>query len=150
MHLEPEPPAFHAIEDPERRLAAFLKWAADYYAGQQAANPQPDSPPEPWVDKRVDKPGTLIAAEKDVLRGEMAEKLQRALCADIARCEHRRCRRRRRCSRLEEMASNMAASRANLAAERAKWQPLPAPVEPPRQRRARKRGNGEWRVANSE
>jgi hypothetical protein len=128
MHLEPKPPAIHEIEDPEQRLAAFLKWAADYCAAQRAANP----PPEPWVDKRGVKPGTLIAAEKDVFRGEMAEKLQRALCADIARCEHHRCRRSRRCTRLEEMASNMAASRANLAAERAKWQPLPAPTRPMR------------------
>ncbi len=137
MNLEPEAPAFHEIEDPEQRLAAFLKWAADYYAARPTASPQPDPPPEPRVDKWVDKPGTLIAAEKDVFLGEMAEKLQRALCADVARCEHHRCRRSRRCTRLEEMAPNMAASRANLAAERAKWQPPPAPVEPPRGRAAR-------------
>jgi hypothetical protein len=139
MNLEPEPPAFHEIEDPEQRLAAFFKWAADYCAAQNAANPQPDPPPKPWVDK----PGTLIAAEQDVFRGEMNEKLQRVLCSNIARCEHHRCRRTRRCTRLEEMASDMAASRANLAAEQAKWQPPPAPVEPPRGRAARKRGNGE-------
>ncbi len=140
MHQEPEPPAFHEIEDPEQRLAAFLKCAADYYAAQQTANPQPDPPPEPWIDKWVDKPGTLIAAEKDVFRWEMAEKLQRALCGDIARCENHRCRRSRRCTRLEEMASDMAASRANLAAEQAKWHPPPAPAEPPRGRRARSPG----------
>jgi hypothetical protein len=136
MNLQPDAPAFHEIEDPEQRLGAFFKWAADYCAAQRAANPQPDRPPESWVGK----PGTLIAAEKDVFLGEMAEKLQRVLCADVARCEHHRCRRRRRCTRLEEMASNLAASRANLAAERAKWLPPPAPVEPPRG--ARRRGKG--------
>jgi hypothetical protein len=135
MDLEPKPPAFHEIADPGQRLAAFFKWSADYCAAQEAANPQPDPTPKPWVDK----PGTLIAAEQDVFRGEMLEKLQRVLCSDITRCEHHYCRRRRRCTRLEEIASSMAVSRANLAAEQAKWQPPPAPVELPRRRAARKR-----------
>jgi hypothetical protein len=133
MNPEPEAPPFHQIADPEERLAAFLKWAADYCAEQRARNPEPEHPPEPSVDK----PGTMIAAEKDVAAWEMVEKLQRALCSDTARCERHRCRRSRRCASLEDIALNMAASRATLAAEQAKWQPPPAP---PPSTRGRKKG----------
>jgi hypothetical protein len=136
MSLEPKPPPFHEIADPEDRLAAFFKWAADYCTEQQAQNPSPEPSPEPWVDK----PGTLIAAERAVFHLEMILKLQPALCGDAGRCENHRCRRGRQCSKLEVITANMAAARAHLAAEWAKLKLPPAPPEPPRKRRKGRTG----------
>lgn len=131
MVLESKPPPIHEIADPDDRLAALFKWLLDRSAEQEALSPEPERPPEPWVDK----PGTLIAAEKEVFRGEMAIKLLRAMCADTARCERQRCRRRRRCEEVERLEAYMATCRAHLAAEQAKWQPPPAEALSPGRRR---------------
>jgi len=92
------------------------------YAARKAENPAAAPVPGPWVDK----PGALIAAEREVFRGEMAERLQRAMCGEAARCKDHRRRRRGRCRALEDIAPELERARANLAAERAKWQPAPA------------------------
>jgi hypothetical protein len=131
MSLEPKPPAIHEIADPEQRLAAFFKWAADYCAEQRARNPTPDRPREPWVDK----PGTLIAAEKDLRCAEMNHLLWSRMCETTDRCEDRHCRRSKRCRGIVTAAETVEAARATLAAERAKWQPPPPPAEPPRGRK---------------
>jgi hypothetical protein len=119
--------------DDDEWLPELMRRMEAIYAAREAENPTlaPSSPPEPWVDK----PGTLIAAEKDVFRMEIVERLLRGLCGgDVARCDKHRCRRRRHCSAQEEIAPELEAARARLAAEQAKWQP---PPEPPRARRKR-------------
>ena len=116
-------------------LADLVRQMDAIYAAREAANPTPPAVEPP--QSQADKPGVLIAAEKDALRWQIVEKLQRALCGDVARCGRHRCRRSRRCTKLEEMAPEMAASQANLAAERAKWQPPPAPTRPTRGRNGR-------------
>jgi hypothetical protein len=64
----------------------------------------------------------------------MAEK-QRSRCQEPARCDNHRCRRRRRCGRLEKVAAMAAAARAGVAARRARLErefpALPAPSSPP-------------------
>jgi hypothetical protein len=118
-------------------LPELIRQVAAIYAAREAANPTPARAPEPPPEAWVDKPGALIAAEKDVFRIEIAERLRRALCGDVAHCKRHRCRRRGRCSAAEELAPAIAAARAHLAAERAKWQPPPAPAAAPRGRRRR-------------
>jgi hypothetical protein len=120
----------------EAWLPKLIRQMEDIYAAREAANPTPApaAPEEPYVDK----PGTLIAAEKDVFHYEIAERLQRLLCSDVRRCERRRCRRRGRCSTVEELAPAIAVARAQLAAEQARWQPPPpATSSAPRGRRRR-------------
>jgi hypothetical protein len=122
--------------DDDSWLPELMRRMEAIYAAREAENPTPapSSPPEPWVDK----PGTLIAAENDVFRMEIVEKLQRGLCGgDVACCDKHRCRRRGRCSAQEEIAPELEAARARLAAEQAKWQPPSAPPGPPRARRKR-------------
>jgi hypothetical protein len=100
---------------------------------REAANPTPEPPPEPWVDK----PGALIAAEKDVARWELVEKLQPALCGGPKRCRQGRCRRARRCAELDRLRPMIEESRAALARERAQWKPPSTPPEPLVRRRRR-------------
>jgi hypothetical protein len=116
-------------------LADLIRRIEAIYAARAETEPSPIPQSNPWIDK----PGTLIAAERDVFTWEIVEKLQRLACRDIAHCENHRCRRGRRCSKLEELEPEMAKSRANLAAERAKWQP-PAPTPEPRQRKKGRTG----------
>jgi hypothetical protein len=78
-----------------------------------------DAPPEPWVDK----PGPLIAAEKDVPRWELVERLQPAICGGPERCKLGRCRRARRCAELERLKPMIEDSRVALAGELAQWKP---------------------------
>jgi hypothetical protein len=101
-------------------------------AAREAANPTPEPPPEPWVDK----PGTLIAAEKDVWRWELVQKLNLALCGGPEKCSAARCRRARRCTEMEEIGPQIELARATLARELAKWTPLP--TERPVRRRGRR------------
>jgi hypothetical protein len=136
MPLEPAPPPFHEIKDPQDRLAAFFKWAADYCAEQRARTPEPDRPREPWIDK----PGVLIAAEKDLWRWEMNHLLRSHICKSPGGCEDRRCRRTNRCRELDAAAKAVEAARVRLAAERAKWQPPPASPQ-----HARKKGRTQVR-----
>jgi hypothetical protein len=96
--------------------------------------------PSPPAQPGVDKPSALIAAERAVLHLETMEQRQTNLCASSARCKHHRCRRRKRCRVLEEMAPAMAASRANLAAERGKWHPPVPQADPPRGRKKGRTG----------
>jgi hypothetical protein len=83
-------------------------------------------PPQPGAIR----PGAVIAAEKDLLRWETIKEGQAILCRSPARCEHHRCRRRRRCTRLDVVAAGLAVARARLAAQRAGRQPPPAPAQP--------------------
>jgi hypothetical protein len=121
--------------DDENWLPELMRQVGAALAAREAESPAPAPPPEPepWVDK----PGALMAAERDVFRLELSERLRRLLCGDAARCKRQRCRRRRRCSAVEEIARDLAAARARLAAERAKWQPPLAPPAAPRGRRKR-------------
>ena len=81
---------------------------------------------------RNDKRRALIAAEKAVLHLETVEKQQQANpCESAARCAFHRCRRRWRCTKQEQTAALLAAARAQLAAELAKWQPPVLPADPP-------------------
>jgi len=120
---------------PHDWLPQLIHRVSERMAEREMANPTPPpaDPPEPYVDK----PGTLIAAEKDLFRWTIAERLQRLLCGDVTRCQDGRCRRRRRCRKLAEMAPDLEAARATLAAEQAKWQPPSAPPVAPRRRRRR-------------
>jgi hypothetical protein len=113
----------------EARFSEFLRKVGERIAEREALNPTPRPPPEPWVDK----PGTLIAAEKDLWHWQMCHKLQSLLCRDVAKCEDGRCRRVKRCRELEHVAIGIEACRVRLAAEQAKWQP-PLPPSPPRGR----------------
>ena len=119
----------------EAHFGKFLREVSERIAERAAQNPtpEPEPDPEPWVDK----PGTLIAAEKDLWRWEMCQKLSRVLCQDMAKCQDGRCRRTKRCRKLEEIAAGIETARATLAAEQAKWQPPPLPPVP---RRRRKKG----------
>jgi hypothetical protein len=130
-------PARSDEPDDEAWLPRLFRQVEAAFAARAADNPTraPDPPPEPepWVDK----PGSLIAAEKGVFRIEMAAKLRGALCGGVARCKKHRCRRRRRCSDVDDLAPQIAEARARLAAEQAKWQPPPAPAAAPRRRRKR-------------
>ena len=119
----------------EAHFGKFLREVSERIAERAAQNPtpEPEPDPEPWVDK----PGTLIAAEKDLWRWEMCQKLSRVLCQDTAKCQDGRCRRTKRCRKLEEIAAGIETARATLAAEQAKWQPPPLPPVP---RRRRKKG----------
>jgi len=111
--------------DAGTRLAAFLRELQLRLAAREEANPPPP-PPEPWVDK----PGSLIAAEKDVWRWELVEKITLLRCGGPAACAQARYRRSRRCAEMERLAPQIEASRATLAAEQARWTPPPAPPEP--------------------
>ena len=119
--------------DQDQAVAEALFRLGQIMAEREAANPTPEPPREPWVDK----PGTLIAAEKDVARWELVEQLQPALCGGLERCLQGRCRRARRCAELEELRPMIEESRAALARERAQWKPPPTPPEPLARRRRR-------------
>lgn len=90
---------------------------------------------EPLFLRPADNASALTAAEKAVSDWELIQKGQAIVCDRPARCEHHRCRRRKLCGRLEKIATTLAVVSARLAAERAKWQPPPAPAEPPRSRK---------------
>ena len=111
--------------DADARFAAFLRELGDLIARREAANPTPPQPPEPWIDK----PGTLIAAEKEVMRAQVVEKIQLALCGGPKKCQLARCRRSLRCAEIEDLRPIAERARAKLAAELAKWKPPPAPPE---------------------
>jgi hypothetical protein len=89
---------------------------AEIAAADPASPPLP-SPPKPWADK----PGTLIAAEKEVWHWELIEKLELAHCGGPERCPHACCRRSRHCAKADALKPLIAAARATLAREQAKW-----------------------------
>jgi hypothetical protein len=130
MHDGPRTEQLHG-PDQDRAIAEVLCRLREIMEEREATNPTPEPPPEPWVDK----PGTLIAAEKDVARWDLVEQLQSALCRSPERCPHGRCRRARRCAELERLRPMIEESRATLARERAQWKPPPAPEPPVRRRR---------------
>ena len=107
----------------EGHFAAFLRKVGDLIEAREAANPTPQTPPEPWVDK----PGSLIAAERDVFCCELLERLQLPLCGGPAKCERARCRRAGRCGELESLRPLTEAARATLSREQASWRPPEAP-----------------------
>jgi len=119
----------------EGSFAAFIRKLGDLIDAREAADPTPRPPPEPWADR----PGTLIAAEKDLLRWELIQRVQPHLCGGPERCTHDRCRRARRCGELESLRPLTEAARATLSRERAKWRP---PEEPPAQPARRRRAPG--------
>jgi hypothetical protein len=112
-------------------VARALHRLGEIMAEREAANPTPEPPPEPWVDK----PGSLIAAEKDVARWELVEQLQPAVCGGPGRCKIGRCRRAGQCAELERLRPMIEESRATLARERAQWKPPPTPPAPIRRAR---------------
>lgn len=118
-------------------FARFIRQLEEAIAERELADPRPEPPPpdEPWFDK----PGTLIAAEKEMLAWELLERLQLPLCGGPEKCGRDRCRRARRCSELDEIRPMTEAARAKLARERAKWRPSEQPAEPPRKARRRTR-----------
>jgi hypothetical protein len=119
----------------EAAFAAFVREVGDQMAAREADNPSPPAPREPWVDK----PGTLIAAEKEVLCCRIIERLELLLCGGPGNCARSRCRRSRRCAQLESLKPMAEAARATLASEQAKWRPSPAPEPAPSGRRQRRR-----------
>jgi hypothetical protein len=119
--------------DQDRAIAKVLCRLRQIMEEREAANPTPEPPPEPWVNK----PGALIAAEKDLATWELVEKLQPALCGGPERCPQGRCRRARHCAELERLRPMIEESRAALARERAQWKPPPTPPEPLARRRRR-------------
>jgi hypothetical protein len=126
----------HAAEG-ERTFAEFLRQVGERIAEREAANPTPEPPPEPWVDK----PGTLIAAEKDIWRWQLVEKLELLLCGGPDACKHARCRRSWRCATLAKLQPMTEASRATLAREQAQWKP----PQTCRLGQAKRRPNVGWR-----
>jgi len=98
-------------------FAEALRKLQERFAEIETANSPPPSPSEPWVDK----PGTLIAAEKEVWRWGLIEKLELAHCGGPARCVHACCRRSQHCGKVDELKPLIAAARATLAHEQAKW-----------------------------
>jgi hypothetical protein len=123
---EPDP-------DGDAAFAELLRKIGDLIAAREAANPTPPPQREP----RVDKPGALIAAEKDVLCCQLIEKLELLHCGGPEKCQRTRCRRSRRCAEIEDFKPLAEEARAALAREQAKWKPPQAPPEarPPRRRR---------------
>ena len=119
----------HHSQLPDDGLADFIRRVSEIFAEREAANPTPPRPPEPWIDK----PGTLIAAEKDFALWKVLARIQRPLCQTISSCKDQNCRRTNRCRELILITKEMEASRMRLAGELAKWQPSPTrPAEPPR------------------
>ena len=110
----------------EMGWAEFLQKVDERIAEREALNPPPPKPPQPYVQKT----GALIAAEKDLLRWEMCLKLQGWLCRDTAKCQDNRCRRQKRCRKLQTLATDLEASRLRLAAAQAN-EPSPVPSLPP-------------------
>jgi hypothetical protein len=88
-------------------------------------------PLPPWTQCGALKPRAVIAAEQDVRHWEAIWEGQAIFCRSTAHCEHLRCRRRRRCIRLQAVAARLAVARARLAAESAIWKPPPPPAKPP-------------------
>jgi hypothetical protein len=123
--------------DEDASLHRLFRQVEAAFAAREAESPAPAPAPRPEPQPRFAKPGALIAAENDAFRFEIAARLQGLLCGGVARCKRHRCRRRRRCSAVEELAPQIAEARARLAAEQAKWQPPPAPAAAPRRRGTR-------------
>ncbi|MFZ1106093.1 MAG: hypothetical protein WAN86_25055 [Hyphomicrobiaceae bacterium] len=139
MHEEPETQQLHGRTQ-DQAIAEVLCKLRDIYAERETANP-PSEPPTPDPDPWADKPGSLIAAEKDAWLCELVERLQQAWCARPGGCGLGRCKRARRCAELESLRPMIEQSRAALAAAQARW---PRPT-PPAQPLARRRG-GEQRA----
>jgi hypothetical protein len=104
-----------------------------HWAGKPAP---PEPPPDPW---QAYKPGTLVAAERDVWLWDLIETLELGLCGGHEKCAQVRCRRARRCATIERIRPEMEKSRAKLARELASWSPPPIPPEQPAQPRRRGR-----------
>src|SRR5262245_6416998 len=123
------------VSPDDHTFGEFLRKLGERIAEREAANPAPsplpEPPPEPWVDK----PGTLIAAEKDVWRWQLVEKLQGLLCGGPERCAHARSR---RCANLEALKPEIEASHAVLAREQAAWKAPPSPPERTRRKRRKR------------
>jgi hypothetical protein len=96
-------------------------------AAEPSPLPCPPTPPEPATDEAgidepwMDKPGTLIAAERALWQWELVEKLELAHCGGPARCPHACCRRSRLCAKAEELKPLITAARTTVAREQAKW-----------------------------
>ena len=58
------------------------------------------------------------AAEMDLLRAELTDRIQAAICADPRRCRKHRCRRLSRCRELEETRLLLEEQRALVQRER--------------------------------
>ena len=138
MTQDPEKPA---PANDNGWLAVIIEHVTAVHAEREAKNPSPPSPPEPKEPPWPDKPGELIAAEKDLFRWEICVKLRKALCSDTNKCEDPRCRRRRRCRELDMLTKMSEESRAHLAAMQAKW-PAPQPQPEPAPKRKRKGRTG--------
>jgi hypothetical protein len=123
MQDEPET-AWSQASDQDWAVAKMLAFLREIMDAREAANPTPPAP-KPPPEPRVDKPGSLIAAEKEVWRWELLERLQPAVCGGPERCRLGRCRRARRCAELERLKPMIEESRAVLARERAQWKPPP-------------------------
>jgi hypothetical protein len=136
MHDEPEAQQSQRRTQDEA-VAHVLSRLREIFAEREATNPTPESPRDPWVDK----PGPLIAAEKEVWRCELIEKLTLAWCARPGGCALDRCKRSRRCAELESLQPMFEQVRAALAAAQARW---PRPTElpqPPASGRPRRGGD---------
>jgi hypothetical protein len=134
MTRKPDIRSTHDPVDP-RAFGDFLRKLERRIEEHWAGKPTPpEPPPDPWENH---KPGTLIAAEKDVRLWELIEELELGLCGGHEQCAQAWCRRARRCATIERLRPEMEKSRATLAREQAKWKPPPTPPEPPAKRRRR-------------
>jgi hypothetical protein len=138
MHEDPETQPAQARTQDEA-VAEVLHKLGKIFAEREgtAAPPEPEPPRDPWVDK----PGPLIAAEKDVWLLGIVEKLQLAWCKRPGGCRLGRCKRTGRCAEIDKMRPEIERSRAALADAQARW-PRPAGLaEPPARRRRRRAGD---------
>lgn len=137
QRADPMDPDLEQSHEPYREgsFAAFIRKLGELLEAREAANPTHQPPPEPSANK----PGSLIAAEKDLLRWELIERVQPHLCGGPEKCKHGRCRRARRCGELEGLKGEIEAARATLARERAQWNPEAPPAS---ERRRSRRGSG--------
>ena len=139
MHEDPKTqPAQARTQD--QAVAEVLYKLGQIFAEREAADtpPKPELPHDAWVDKSLNKPlnkpGPLIAAEKDVWLWGIVEKLQLAWCKRPGGCRLGRCKRSGHCAELDKMRPEIESSRAALADAQARW-PRPAgPAEPPARR----------------
>jgi hypothetical protein len=95
-------------------LAAFIRLMNARFA---------DDPPSPPAEPEVDKPSSLIGAEAELFRCEIAMRLGALNCGDVGKCRDRRCQRSKRCRQQDELRPLMDEARARVARERAKWKP---------------------------
>jgi hypothetical protein len=135
MQDDPKTPPLSARTQ-DQAIAELICKVNEIHAARDAPDPtpEPDAPRDPWVDK----PGPLIAAEKEMWRWGIIETLQLGWCKGPGACQRGRCKRAGRCAELEKLRPELERARAALADAQARW-PRPAGLTQPPARRRRRR-----------